>query len=86
MRVDALESKINLLLENNHIDLSNLRITRSLALLVNDKVMYEKDSDAARSLIELHLGVTSKQAQSILYRFTTEQGLPIDGEDAPTEG
>ena len=86
MRVDALESKIDLLLDHSQIDLSNLRVPKSLALLVNDKLMYEKGFDDARSLIELRLGVTSKQAQVILDRFTAEQDLPTDGKDAKAEG
>jgi len=85
MRVDALESKIDLLLDHSNIDLSNLRVPKSLALLVNDKLMYEYDLDAARSLIELHLGVTSKQAQVILDRFKAEQDLQTDVEDAAVE-
>jgi len=86
MRVDTLESKIDLLLDHSNIDLSNLRVPKSLALLVNDKLMYEYDLDAARSLIELNLGVTSKQAQIILDRFKAEHGLSTDGKDASNEG
>jgi len=86
MRVDALESKIDLLLDHSQIDLSNLRVPKSLALLVNDKLMYEYDLDAARSLIELHLGVTSNQAQVILDRFKTEHGYSTDSKDVATEG
>ena len=85
MRVDALETKINLLLDHSNIDLSNLLLPKSLALLVNSKVMYENDLDAARLLIELNLGVSSNQAQVILDRFTAKKGISTNGKDAATE-
>ncbi len=81
-QLDSIQSRVDLLIQINKIDLGNLPISNSLSSRLKREILMTQSRSGALYLIQHHLGVNRKPAGNILDRYEAEHKLgPLKCDD-----